>query len=56
MMQQVAAGEVARGMMAARVTMSGECVKGFGDEIAACGRQRKTDNGKSAFWATESMG
>jgi hypothetical protein len=28
MMQQVAAGEVAEaGMMAARVTMSGECVK-----------------------------
>jgi hypothetical protein len=55
-MQQVAAGEVARGMMAARVTMSGECVKGFGDEIAVCGETKKDRQRQKRFLGEEEYG
>ena len=50
MMQQVVAAEVAEGgMMAARVTMRGECVKGFWDEIAACAETKKDRQWQKRF-------
>jgi hypothetical protein len=57
MMQQVVFADVVaeRDIMAARVAMSGECVKGFGDEIAA-GETKKDRQRQKRFLARKGMG